>query len=291
MKEIQNEHFSGERSLYQANALKISGTSFGYGESALKRSSYISLSDSTFSSKFPLWHSEMVKLKNCVLTEDARAAIWYSKEVGADDIIVEAPKCFRRCSNLSLKNVCFPNGDEVLWKCGNVRLDRVKVNGDYFAMDCDTMEISGLMLEGGYAFDGVRNVTMRDSVINCRDAFWNSENIVIYNSTINGKCFGWNSRNVTLVNCTIESREGMCYIENLVMKNCKLPNTSFAFEYSTVNAEIIGNIDSVRNPLSGMIKADSIGVVILEQDKVDPLRTKIICEKHIAEQRIENAIH
>ena len=73
----------------------------------------------------------------------------------------------------------------------------------------------------------------------------------------------------------------MCYIENLMMKNCKLPNTTFAFEYSTVNADIIGSIESIRNPLSGIIKADSIGVIILEQDKVDPMRTKIICEDQL----------
>ncbi len=286
MKEIQNEHFSGERALYQANGLKISGTSFGYGESPLKRSSYIKLSDSTFSSKFPLWHSEMIKLKNCMMTEDGRAAIWYSKEVGADDIIVEAPKCFRRCSGLSLRNVSFPNGDEVLWKCNNVRLDRVKVNGDYFAMDCDGMEISGLELTGGYAFDGVKNVTVRDSVINCRDAFWNCENVIIYNSTIKGKCFGWHSKNISLVNCTVESREGLCGIDNLMMKNCKMPNTSFAFEYSTINVDIVGNIDSVRNPRGGIIKADSIGVIILEQEKIDPSQTTIICEDQLVGHRI-----
>ncbi|WP_455530219.1 DUF3737 family protein [Ruminococcus sp.] len=286
MKEIQNEHFSGERALYQANGLQISGTSFGYGESPLKRSSYIRLADSTFSSKFPLWHSEMIKLKNCMMTEDGRAAVWYTKEVNADDIIIEAPKCFRRCNRISLRNVSFPNGDEVLWKCNSVRIDRVKVNGDYFAMDCDGMEISGLELVGAYAFDGVRNVTVRDSVIDCRDAFWNSENVVIYNSTIKGKCFGWNSKNISLINCTVESREGMCYIDNLMMKNCKLPNTSFAFEYSMVNAEIIGNIDSIRNPRGGIIKADSIGVVILEQDKIDPSRTTIICHDELVRSHI-----
>ena len=286
MKEIRNEHFSGERALYQANGLQISGTSFGYGEAPLKRSSYIKLSESTFSSKFPLWHSEMIKLKNCMITEDGRAAVWYAKEVGADDIIVEAPKCFRRCDRLTLRNVSFSNGDEVLWKCNNVRIDRVKANGDYFAMDCDGMEINELEVEGGYAFDGVHNVTVRNSVINSRDAFWNSENVVIYNSTIKGKCFGWNSRNISLINCTIESREGMCYIENLMMKNCKLPNTTFAFEYSTVNADITGKIDSIRNPLSGIIKADSIGVIILEQDKVDPMRTKIICADQLISQHI-----
>lgn len=63
------------------------------------------------------------------------------------------------------------------------------------------------------------------------------------------------------------------------MKNCKLLHTTLAFEYSTVDAEITGKIDSVINPTSGQIKAESIDELILEKDKVDPSKTKIICKK------------
>ena len=37
-----------------------------------------------------------------------------------------------------------------------------------------------------------------------------------------------------------------------------------SFEKTTVNASIIGHIDSVKNPLEGTIKADSIGEIIDE---------------------------
>ena len=69
----------------------------------------------------------------------------------------------------------------------------------------------------------------------------------------------------------------MCYIDNLVMKDCKLINTTLAFEYSTVDAEITSKIDSVMNPTGGIIRADHIDELILEKDKVDPSKTKIIC--------------
>lgn len=39
------------------------------------------------------------------------------------------------------------------------------------------------------------------------------------------------------------------------MKNCRLLNTTLAFEYSTVEAEIVGKIDSVLNPSKGTIIA------------------------------------
>ena len=55
-------------------------------------------------------------------------------------------------------------------------------------------------------------------------------------------------------------------IENLKLINCKLINTTLAFEYSTVEVEVNSHIDSVVNPISGVIKAHSIGELILEQE-------------------------
>ena len=69
----------------------------------------------------------------------------------------------------------------------------------------------------------------------------------------------------------------MCYIDNLVMKNCKLINTTLAFEYSSVDAEITSKIDSVLNPSSGTITAESIDELIIEKDKIDPSKTVITC--------------
>ena len=66
----------------------------------------------------------------------------------------------------------------------------------------------------------------------------------------------------------------MCYIDHLVMKDCKLINTTLAFEYSTVDAQITNTIDSVLNPTSGEIRAKSIGKLILEKDKNRPVEDK-----------------
>ncbi|MFA6943085.1 MAG: DUF3737 family protein, partial [Bacilli bacterium] len=46
---------------------------------------------------------------------------------------------------------------------------------------------------------------------------------------------------------------------------CTMKNADLAFEYSDVEADIIGHIDSVKNPKSGYIKADTIGEIILSQ--------------------------
>ena len=138
------------------------------------------------------------------------------------------------------------------------------------------MEIDNLSLDGNYPFDGGQNITVRNSRLLSKDAFWNAENVTVSDSYILGEYLGWNSKNLTFINCTIESLQGLCYIQNLVMKNCRLINTTLAFEYSTVDAQIDNSIDSVLNPTSGIIRAESIKELIIEKDKVDPSKTQII---------------
>lgn len=156
-------------------------------------------------------------------------------------------------------------------------MEHVTAKGDYFAMNCSDMVVSDLQLYGNYSFDGVKNVEVRNSRLLSKDAFWNSDHVTVYDSFISGEYLGWNAKNLTLVNCTIESLQGMCYIENLVMKNCRLINTTLAFEYSTVDADITGRVDSVINPTSGTIRAESIGELIMQKDRIDPAKTTIIC--------------
>ena len=276
-REIRQGYYEGERSLFMSENLKIYDTVFGDGESPLKESRNIELYGSIFRWKYPLWYCDNVIAKDCTWFDMARAGVWYSKNVSLEDCAVEAPKNFRRCSDLILKNVSMPNAAETLWNCSNVKLENVTAKGDYFAMNSSDMEIDGLTLYGNYSFDGVKNVVVRNSKLLSKDAFWNSENVTVYDSFISGEYLGWNSKNLTLINCTVESLQGMCYIENLVMKNCKTLNTTLAFEYSTVDIDVKGKVESVINPMSGIIVADCIGEIIMDKEKIDPTKTKIIC--------------
>ena len=277
MTEIHQEFLTGERALFQARDLEIYDTIFDDGESPLKESRNILLRGSMFKWKYPLWYCEDISVEKCTIFDMGRAGIWYTNRICVKDTMVEAPKNFRRCEDVTLTNVDFTNAKETLWHCRNVSLTNVVARGDYFAMNCEGMEIENLRLTGDYSFDGVKNATIRNSQLLSKDAFWNTENVTVYDSFISGEYLGWNAKNLTLVNCTVESLQGMCYIENLVMKNCKLINTTLAFEYSTVDAEIVSSIDSVKNPYGGVIRAMRIGEVIMEEDKVDVGKTVIEC--------------
>ena len=79
------------------------------------------------------------------------------------------------------------------------------------------------------------------------------------------------------MNCVIESLQGFCNIENLVMKDCTLVNSPLVFEYSSIDVDIKGRMDSIINPASGTVSADEIGVVIMDEEWVDVNKTKICC--------------
>ena len=277
MEEITRGYFTGERALFHAKDMKISESVFADGESPLKESSDIDLVQCLFRWKYPLWYSKNITIKDSTLFDMARAGIWYTDNISLENTIVEAPKNFRRCNRLGLKNVEFVNAEETLWSCDNVTMTNVVAKGNYFAMNSNNMKIDGLKLVGNYPFDGSKNLEIRNSRLMSKDAFWNAENITVYDSYISGEYLGWNSKNLTFINCTIESLQGLCYIDNLVMKNCKLINTTLAFEYSTVDADITSRVDSVLNPTSGTITADSIDKLIIEKDRVNPSLTKIVC--------------
>ncbi len=100
--------------------------------------------------------------------------------------------------------------------------------------------------------------------------------MTIYDSVISGEYLAWNTKDITLINCRITSNQGLCYIDNLTMKNCQLINSELTFEYcSQVDAQISSDIVSVKNPISGHIQADSIGELILDPDCIDPAKTVI----------------
>lgn len=273
---ITQEVLTGERALFRGLDLKIRDCVFDDGESPLKESENIDIQHSLFRWKYPIWYSRNVKVKECSFFEMARAGIWYTDNAEFTDCMFEAPKAFRRCRDLTLKNVSFSNAAETLWFCDGVTLENVTAKGDYFALGTNNTRVTGLQLFGNYCFDGSKNIEISDSRLLSKDSFWNTENVTVRNCFISGEYLGWNAKNLTFEDCTIESLQGLCYIDNLVMKNCRLINTTLAFEYSTVEADITTKVDSVLNPKGGIIRAEKIDELIIEKDKVDPQATKII---------------
>lgn len=276
METFERKIFTGERALFGARDLTLTDCIFEDGESPLKESAGLTLRGCSFRWKYPLWYGHDISLRDCVLTDAARAGIWYTENISLTDTVIEAPKTFRRAKGINLTNVTMTNAAETLWACRDITLQNVSAKGDYLLMNAEDVTADRLLLNGNYAFDGAKNVILRSSKLFTKDAFWNSENVTVYDSYITGEYLGWNAKHLTLVNCTVESLQGFCYIDRLTLQNCKLINTTLAFEYSTVDADITGAVDSVLNPAGGTIRADHIGQLTIDRDRVDPTKTTVI---------------
>ena len=263
---IKDQYFEGERPMYARHGLRIENVTIGPGESSLKEGSDLEAEECEFQGKYPFWECKNVTIKNCIFREGGRAAIWYSKDIEMADCLVEAPKMFRRISDLKLENVKFPNALETFWDCKDIEAKNIEADkGDYIFMHCSDIKIDGFRLQGNYSFQYAKDVVIRNADMDTKDAFWEAEDVTVYDSRINGEYLGWYSKNLHLVNCKIGGTQPLCYCENLVLENCVFEeDADLAFEYSDVEASIIGPVTSVKNPRTGRINADSYGEVILD---------------------------
>lgn len=277
MKRIENQTFQGERPLFKSNGILIRGSAFLAGESALKESTNVEAENCNFIGKYPFWHDDGVKIRNCVFTEDSRAAIWYSKNLTMSQCRVDAPKMFRECDVLSLTDVKL-NADECGWHCRGVTMENVEAAGNYLLLSASDLKINGLKLIGNYPLQYVKNSEIHNASLQSKDCLWNTENVTVYDSELNGEYLAWYSKNLTLIRCRIRGTQPLCYAENLTMENCEMIDTDLCFEYTNVNATITGEIDSIKNPVNSRISAQKIHQIIFDDPRVDASKSEIILE-------------
>ncbi len=277
MRYINGKTLTGERALYMYSDVVIERCVFENGESPLKESKNLTILDSEFGWKYPIWYCKKVDCHNIKFKETARSGIWYTNDIKITDSVIDAPKTFRRSSGINLVNVKLNSASETLWNCEIVSLLNVEANGDYFGANSKKIVVNNLTLNGNYVFDGGKDIEIHNSVLNSKDAIWNCENVLITDSVIIGEYLGWNSKNVTFINCKIVSHQGLCYVKNLKMINCELNNSDLCFEFSeNIDASISSEVDSIKNPSSGRIIVNGIKELILEDGIIDKSKTEII---------------
>lgn len=277
MEHISGKEYGGERPLFASHDLYLENVTIHAGESALKECTNIEAVGCRFEGKYPFWHVDGFVVKNCLFTEGARAALWYSRNLEMTDTLVEAPKMFREMDGIRLERVRIPDAQETLWHCRNVELKNVEVaHADYLFMHSENIRIEDYRQQGNYSFQYCKNVEIRNAVIDSKDAFWNTENVTVYDSELEGEYLGWHSKNLRLVNCKISGTQPLCYAHNLILENCTMADDcDLAFEYSSVEASIKSPVRSVKNPRTGSITAESYGEIILDENIKAPADCKI----------------
>lgn len=279
-KQIINETFDEERSLYNITDTKVMNCNFAGdadGESVLKECRMVDVENCSFSLRYPLWHAKKFVLKKSLMDELTRAPLWYSNNGEIEDCNITGIKCLRECKNIAINN-CNITSPEFGWRCKEVKIKNSTIDSVYFLFESKNVEIDSLKMTGKYSFQYMKNLHIINSNLDTKDAFWHSKNIVVENSIVKGEYLGWFSDNLTFINCKIIGTQPLCYCKNLKLINCEMENTDLSFEYSDVEASIIGHIDSVKNPKSGIITVDSIGEVINE-DAIMKCYGKVLLRK------------
>ena len=274
---LVNQEYGGERPLYKSDDLWLRNVTIHAGESSLKESRKIEAEHCRFEGKYVFWENEELRCIDSIFTESARSSIWYSRKINLFNCRIEAPKFFRRVSGLVLEDVVMTDAQESFWNCDNIKIDSGSIKkGNYLFLNCRSVDIENCMIDGNFAFQTARQVTIRDSVIVSKDSFWESEDCTLVNCEIDGEYLGWYSKRLRLVDCRIKGTQPLCYCENLVLENCTFDeDADLAFEYSTVNATIRGKVTSIKNPTSGIIVADEVGGIVLDENQRQPADCKI----------------
>ena len=272
MEIIRNQHFEGERPLFESHNLRLEHVTIGDGESSIKECSNIEAEDCRFWGKYPFWHVHGFKISRCQFDVGARSALWYSDHLDMRDTRIEGPKMFREMHDIYLENVVIYDADETFWKCRDITARNLELHdGTYPFMFCENVKIDKLKSDSKYVFQYCKNVELNQADIVTKDSFWECENVTIYDSVLDGEYLACDSKNVRLVNCHLLGEQLLCYADHVVLENCTFdPLCDRVFEYSDVHADIRGHIENIKNPTSGHNIADSIGSVTIDKNIKQP---------------------
>lgn len=277
MEVVKNQTFDEERALYNIKNTKVENCKFmgpADGESVLKECRNIQVINSDFSLRYPIWHAEGFTLDNISMDELTRAPIWYSSDGNILNSKINSIKAIRECNSINIYSSDITS-KEFGWFSKNIKIINSKIDAEYLFMKTDDVICDNIKMSGKYSFQYMNNLHIKNSYLDTKDAFWHSNNILVEDSVVKGEYLAWFSNNLTLVRCKIIGTQPLCYCKNLKLIDCEMIDTDLSFEYSDVEATIIGNVQSIKNPKSGTITVDSVDEIIMD-DQVYECNGKVI---------------
>ena len=259
----QDHAFYGSKNVHFKN-ITIDG--IGPGDSFFNESRNITIEDSYIILKYCVWQCHNVILLKTIFDVNCRSSIWYCENIEIVNCKINSVKACRNCSNLKLKD-CIINSNDFGWKCDGVTIINCKISGDTTFLDSSNLKVDGSEFDAKYMFQYSDNIKFLNSTINSRDCFWHTKNVYCKNCKLIGVFLGWYSENCIFENCHIEGDMPLCYCKKIKLINCTTSKCTWAFEYSEIDGDIKGHIESIRNFQSGKVVVDSLGEYI-EADQV-----------------------
>ena len=268
---IQNIQTGQERAFYGSKNVHFKNITIDgieQGESAFKECRNITVEETNIVLKYCVWHCHNITLYKTVIDVNSRASIWYCENIEIINCKLNGVKACRNCSNLTLKD-CIINSDDFGWKAEGVKIINCKISGVTPLLDSSNATVAGAEFTAKYIFQYSDNIKMTNTTIDTKDCFWHAKNVYCKNVKFVGEYLAWYSENCVFENCEINSIQPLCYCKKLKLINCTMPNCNLAFEYSDVDADIKGHVDSIRNVLSGKIVVDSLGEYVQDEHVLD----------------------
>ncbi len=263
---FKNQIFDEERALYGSVGIEVEDCRFdgpADGESALKESRDIKVTGSFFNLRYPFWHDENLEITESEMTENCRAALWYTNNAVIRDTKLHGIKALRECSDIRMEN-CDIISPEFGWSVRSMVMKDTAVQSEYFMMRSERLDFDNVSLKGKYSFQYITDSVFDNCNFDTKDAFWHAKNVVIRNSVIKGEYLAWYCENVTFENCTIIGTQPLCYCKNLKLIKCKMIDTDLAFEKSEVEATIESSVISIKNPKRGTIHVLDVQEIIMD---------------------------
>lgn len=268
---IKGQTFDAERALYGSDGVVLENCRFdgpADGESALKECKNVEVKNSFFNLRYPLWHNDEVKVSDSEMTENCRAALWYTTNICIADTKLHGIKALRECAHIRMKN-CDVDSTEFGWFVKDIAMKNTAVKSEYFMMRSEHLDFCNVSLKGKYSFQYITDSKLEHCDLDTKDAFWHAKNVIIRNSVVKGEYLAWYCENVTFENCTIIGTQPLCYCKNLKLVNCEMIDTDLAFEKSEVEATICTPMISIKNPRKGTIVVPQVDEIIMDDDAAE----------------------
>ena len=271
MRTITNQTFDEERALYGSKDVEVLDCRFdgpADGESAFNECSDIALKDCYFNLRYPFWHDKGLKISGSEMTEACRAALWYTEDAEITDTKMHGIKALRECANVRIKG-CDIISPEFGWSVRGINMKDTSAEGEYFMLRSDHLTFDNVKLKGKYSFQYITDSVFTNCDFDTKDAFWHARNVIVRDSVVKGEYLAWYCENVTFENCTLIGTQPLCYCKGLKLINCRMVDCDLAFEKSDVEAEIVSDVLSIKNPRSGRITAESVGEIIMDDPEAE----------------------
>ena len=152
---IENQTFDEERALYGIKNATVRNCLFDGpkdGESAFKECENITVEQTKFKLRYPFWHDHGLKIKECELTENCRAALWYGDHIEIEKTKMHGIKALRECNDIVIKD-CQINFSEFGWMSRNIQVKDAKAISEYFMMRAENVRFENVEFTGNIQFN------------------------------------------------------------------------------------------------------------------------------------------